>query len=1027
MRYPKELKLWPHQIGAVESVSRYLDQGVQTRRRSVPSALVNIPTGGGKTAVIGTLAHWHQKLDSVLILSPRVSIRRQLVQELSASRGFFRRHGYEATTLPKRVVSVAARHDIPKQRLEGSILVSTIQLVVDLLSDHDGKLVYDRLAAGCQAIIVDEGHYEPAPTWSGAIRGLQRPIVLVTATPYRNDLKSFEIDPQAIWISRYRELATQHYLRRVETAIEPSSARRSEADFVDSVLSTFVRTYKSAPSGERKLIVRCKTPDQIRRIADEIRGHRYGDGGVLCLHEAFGSDANRPWEVKQPPDPELPNSPAIWIHQHKLLEGVDGPSFRALAVYGVLGSARALVQQIGRIVRNPNRDKKEHALLIDHYEGLVERMWHRFEHYDSLITRENLSASFNTVLNELESLEPAIVYVDRQFRSKLRLMDFSEAEAHRSLRLPLRGHLYESRADSLDQLKEAAKRRFDEEDCPYTTAVSNDELLLMLFVQIGSSMFLSEHYFLEPKLHVFLAARRRGVTVLLDTSRPGPDSNALQALGKPVSRSVLSKLLAGNRDIRIVEVNARNAALGPATVRRRALFAPSLAETPPSLDEFQFVASSISAVDDSADSREFSERSIGFARGRISDRSLLVPLKTWLDWADQLVATSHDRATRGPSYMERFAQPLDREPARPWPRSALLDLGEIRERFVVSTADGDGAEPVAMDIAEVSLECQAVPGQPGAPRPVTIVANGTVCSGTFEYRDGLYWLSSSELEQRYRPKEASDGGNVVKEINAAQSFIVVPEEPNTIYSEGGFYRPGLRLGAAFDARALGLNALIEVKGQLRTCTTEKGRRDSALGTTWAHGSVFRWIDDNPDELLADARLIVCDDGNRECCDFLVVGRRERRDVVVMVHAKAPHAPSRVSASSLHDVCSQATKNMGTVALFRPQKPQQLHLWTGPWIGPSGEGRVDSRVRRARGEWAGLTGSQIWTKVEALVQRHDTQREVALVLGSALRRDDLFAGARRAQPEAKIVTALHLIRGTMSSVVGGGARLRIFCD
>jgi superfamily II DNA or RNA helicase len=40
-----------------------------------------------------------------------------------------------------------------------------------------------------------------------------------------------------------------------------------------------------------------------------------------------------------------------WLHQTKLLEGVDDPSFVAVAIYDVFGNARQLVQQIGRVLR----------------------------------------------------------------------------------------------------------------------------------------------------------------------------------------------------------------------------------------------------------------------------------------------------------------------------------------------------------------------------------------------------------------------------------------------------------------------------------------------------------------------------------------------------------------------------------------------------------------------------------------------------------------------------------------------------
>jgi hypothetical protein len=42
-------------------------------------------------------------------------------------------------------------------------------------------------------IMVDEGHYEPAPSWSRSVRSLKRPTILLSATPFRNDYKLFSV------------------------------------------------------------------------------------------------------------------------------------------------------------------------------------------------------------------------------------------------------------------------------------------------------------------------------------------------------------------------------------------------------------------------------------------------------------------------------------------------------------------------------------------------------------------------------------------------------------------------------------------------------------------------------------------------------------------------------------------------------------------------------------------------------------------------------------------------------------------
>ena len=196
---------------------------------------------------------------------------------------------------------------------------------------------------------------------------------------------------------------------------------------------------------------------------------------------------------------------------------------------------------------------------------------------------------------------------------------------------------------------------------------------------------------------------------------------------------------------------------------------------------------------------------------------------------------------------------------------------------------------------------------------------------------------------------------------------------------------------------------------------------------WVAGGIcVEWIDRNCNRILPDADLIVCDDGQRESCDFLLVGNRNGREVVVMVHAKASKKPSLVSASKLHEVCGQAAKQVGMLAQFGAWRPPQVDLWHQAWDGPGGEGHVDRRIRRSRGPWANMNGPQIWDSLQAILARQGTDREVAMVLGAALDRDRLFTQARRNTPPAPAVHCIHLLRSTMAAVGSVNARLRIFC-
>lgn len=1032
VEYPDALTLWPHQIAAIDTVASYL-----RRRRKAANlqraALVNVPTGGGKTAIIGVTAHWHPNAARVLVLAPRAAIRDQLALELAGKRGFFPRQGLDPGVLPKPVRKLSSAGDLEQLPADG-ILVSTIQLIDDLTRSEDKLAKYGNLRDWCDAVFVDEGHYEPARSWSRTIRGLGSPTILVTATPYRNDLKLFDIDPEAVHVTRYQELAAADILRRIDVIEANPAALANQQAFVQSVCDSFVEEFGEVPTTARKLIIRCDGEDTVRQIGNVVRQHALGANGVLCLHERFTPATSQPWEKRQPPDPEAAHAAAVWVHQHKLLEGVDGPSFQAVAFFDVRGSARALVQQVGRVVRNPARAANARALLIDHSDGYLASSWRRYLAYDGSLTKAGILRGLEEIAGQLDRGLPEIIYVDRQFRQRFLHGAAGNAELIASLRLPKRCQLLRAGAAfALDQLRDASIKRFEDASYPYSVIEDHGEAVTILFTAVNSSPLLQDHYFLERTLHVLIVRRFGDVIVFLDTSRPTPDQDARGLLSGAVARSSMAKLLTQAVDSHMVEVSARNAALGPSSVRRRMTTAAALEATPPLLDEFQYVASTVKAaraVGGVPVGPGFASRAVAFGRGGVADSGPRLPLNDWINWVQTLLAWMGAQPS-GPDYLNRFAAPLDVPPPDPRPRSVLLDLEEIADQF--ETAVGQPVAPTQPveieDLCLVALPAGAEPnGDFEVRRNVTIVANGVPCPGTvrFDTAEKKYELTSNALAQLYRRTDATRSGSIVDMLNARQAFSILPETPDAIYADNGFYDPRLPLGPGFDPADIGLGDVIIHEPALRGRNSEKGAQNSAGPGGWPVNSVFQWIDTNFVTIAGPAELVVCDDGTNEFCDFIIVSTRAGRPLVQMIHAKAAATGAWVSASKLHDVCGQASKQVGMLGMFAPARPRQVGLWAGAWVGPSGEGTVDARIRRAIGPWNGLAGPDIWRGIERLLRRQDTEREVVLVLGACLNRQRLFNQARANPPSVNSTHALQLLRSTMSAVAGVGARLKVIC-
>ena len=70
-------------------------------------------------------------------------------------------------------------------------------------------------------VIVDEGHCEPAPHWREALRSIPVPRVIFTATPFRNDLKLFDIDFDHAYSLTHGEAVDGKFLRELRVTTGP--------------------------------------------------------------------------------------------------------------------------------------------------------------------------------------------------------------------------------------------------------------------------------------------------------------------------------------------------------------------------------------------------------------------------------------------------------------------------------------------------------------------------------------------------------------------------------------------------------------------------------------------------------------------------------------------------------------------------------------------------------------------------------------------------------------------------------------
>src|SRR5690606_32603813 len=123
----------------------------------------------------------------------------------------------------------------------------------------------DQLHGRIGTILFDEGHREPAPSWARVVRGFAVPTVLFSATPFRGDLKIFDVDDDHIHFLGFADAVDQGLIRGVEIDEQPLSLSPD-----DYALALIARVDALVAEGRftaaSKVIVRCDSEESVTEM-----------------------------------------------------------------------------------------------------------------------------------------------------------------------------------------------------------------------------------------------------------------------------------------------------------------------------------------------------------------------------------------------------------------------------------------------------------------------------------------------------------------------------------------------------------------------------------------------------------------------------------------------------------------------------------------------------------------------------------------------------------------------------------------
>ncbi len=992
-----EGKWWINQRRALDRMDSYL------AAKSDRQAMVRMPTGTGKTAVIAALAQLFASKPRCLVVAPWENLVKQLRCELAER--FWKKIGEDKSFMPKpcKVFTPSSFIGSYKEVGAAGILLCTNQALQALLKD---KVRFRKLRTWCELVLVDEGHREPAPRWAEAVRELDAQTILFTATPYRNDLQLFDVDPTHTYSFSFGEALEAHIVRDVSfiDGSWPLSGPNVATEFSQQLITSVAATAKrlGLDGTALRVIVRCEDAEQIKSIVPTLiaRGRI-----AIGIHETFSKSDGKPY-MREVPDPSIETA-QFWVHQNKLLEGLDDPAFRLIAIFGRFTNARNLVQQVGRVIRNPGLKAGEMAFVLAHAKQTQKALWNRFIEYENYV-QERLTQGGNEI-SALEHFLAARTATPRfyflgDFRKHLNPEDVTDPRDVVRLRKSVLVRAAGNGFHWKTLVRGIQHELFTGDAAPFGAAYQDQSTFLQLFQISEQSEIVSEAY-LETRLGYVFARKLGDLIFFCDSEGRMPEY--LVSNTTAIAPESLQRLLPDKQST-IKEISLINGDFGNNAYLRRSLSTQSLELVPPTLSDYAHVCSTATGSVRSTNgiAKETRRRYLSFTRGRLSERTTpIIGYDQFAKWLEEMDDQLQNKALTGDDSLERFARPYH-------------------------YAGVEKPQHILFDIAAESIDSTAMPGLAASPNVDDLwLVHGRRFQGEIEERyfeatvqfnsqTGRFEIESDQLDAV--TIDTPDGRRRIftKYLNDSQEFRILLGTA-VVYTQGRFFKPNLRPWRGGGAR-INIEKIVVGCSGLQGITTEKGDL-----TGWSAASVFGAIIDKA-KVFHDVGwvpdILVCNDvGAPEIADFF--GLSETTKKIVMIHAKKAKEGSKLSASAFHEICGQASRYLG---FFNPSDKQtKLSEAKIQSIWNPDPQKYKQRKRLVYCP-AGLDAKDVSQKFAAAISDPTFSREVWLVMGNGLSHDCFAKALEKKTPKPNEREMSYLLQSTWCAAASVGASLKVVC-
>ncbi|WP_162426025.1 DEAD/DEAH box helicase [Pontibacter pudoricolor] len=508
-------------------------------------------------------------------------------------------------------------------------------------------------------------------------------LILFTATPYRNDYKGFNIDEKYFYKLNYTDAVKKNILRSVKFL--PTKPLSSDQEFVTHVIDEFEKIFGKLANSDYRIIVRCDNAESIKYLT-----RLFISRSVSCIgiHENFKKETLKEKFFSKVPEQ---NDAKVWVHQFKLTEGIDDSSFRFLAFHSALGNDRQLIQQIGRIIRNPEF-KSSTAYIIDSSNKSYSQIWKKYLQFDKDSANFKLKSIADRYLDHTKQQQLKYEYIQKKFREKLTEDNFTPSL---DLRLPLRTSFIQKGQDfNLNTFITRLGARLRQKDFIFYKKFKKDKGEAVFYcLSISNSEFLTDKYSLNVKNSIIVIKDLSGYLCFFDSEGSLPLNDSDLGTGPAIPSNLLKKLLSDFNKAVVTRVSMKNSALGLNALRSKMIAAVSIANTTPFLDDdSQVISNAAGTIVNELDAKKKSRRYLGFDKGKVSQYDSYVTLLDYFLWLEMLKQALEGTSVALPLF-NRYALNIDDiNTINKSPKNILLDLSDIEDEIETAEITENGIQ-----------------------------------------------------------------------------------------------------------------------------------------------------------------------------------------------------------------------------------------------------------------------------------------------------------------------------------------------